>query len=106
MNFWPVCPARLGCWQEAAGWLPPAGEGGSAVSQSSGAERFSAQPGNGLLVCVGEGAAWAQLISLAWPCWLVSLQAGDLHGFCVTLSVETHWWVFFFLVIATWFEPA
>ena len=90
MNFWPVCPARLGCQREAANWLPPSGEGDSAVSKSCGTEQFSAQPGDGLLVCVGEDAAWAQLISLAWPCWLVSLQAGGLSGCCVTRAVETH----------------
>lgn len=53
---------------EAADWLPSSGEGNSAVGKSSGAGKLSAWAGNGLLVCVGEGAAWTQLTSLAWPC--------------------------------------
>lgn len=100
MNFWPVYLTRLGC----CGRLQR--EGDSAVSESSGAEQFSAQPGNSLLVCVGEGPAWTQLVSLAWPCWLVSPQAGGSCGCSVTPCAETHWWIFSFLVIATWFEPA
>lgn len=64
-------------------------QAGSLPLGSSGAGQFSARPGNGLLVYVGEDAAWAQQMSLAWLRCLGSLQAGGLCGCCTTSAVET-----------------
>lgn len=86
VNLWPVCPARLVCQSNVASCLSPSGENNSAISDSYG--QFSAHPQSILLFCVGEDAAWAELISLVCLGYLVALQAVGLCTHDVASSVE------------------